>query len=566
MPKKLKFKSKAWESLQKGIDAIVNSVKITLGSDGKYVVLERDWGSPVITNDGVTIARDIDLKDSYEELGAKLVKEVAHKTNEEAGDGTTTAIILAGELYNKGIKLVKKGVNRSKLRTGIVKATKEIVKTLKKIATPIKTKEQLEQIATLSASGDQEIGTLIAKAINKVGVDGAVLVETSPTGETKLEFIEGYKLKSGVISPFMIFNIAKQKSELVNPFILITDRALMTVSDFTQIADAFQTMLKEKGIEIRFGQTKDGRKIAQCDVPLVIFADSMSHAVLNGIVSNNAMGCLKWVGVKTPATLDKKEVLSDIALKTGGKLLTRDSGSGINSITTAHFGRCDKAIIDKNETILMGGKGDKKAVDSRIKDLKEAVNKRVAGGYNHDRLKTRLANLSNNVALLKIGAPTPTELTEKTYRVEDAINSAKAALEEGIVVGAGGALVYCSRKKGTLQNKEEQIGYDLLYSIIDSPAKQILENADMRTKATLFNWSNPLDKITNRHGYNTETRQLEDLCFSGIIDPVKVTRCALEYASSIIGTLLLSDVIIVKREERFDQQVFDMQGRPINAG
>lgn len=558
MPKHIKFTNEAWSKLQEGINTVANAVKITLGSDGKYAVLEREWGGPIITNDGVTIAKDIDLTDAYAELGARLVKEVAHKTNEEAGDGTTTAIILTQALFNSGIELVKKGINRSRLRKGIKLATENIVQQLKKLATKIESLSQLTQIATLSASGDKEVGALIAQAIHKVGVEGAVLVEDSKIGKTELEFIEGYKLPSGVVSPYMIFDQSKQKTELDNPLVLVTDRMLSGVNDFARVADVFQKALEHYNIPTRTVAIEGGRQVTVCDTPLVIFADDVTRAMLAGMIRNNMAGLIRWVGVKNPATLDKKEILSDIALKTGGKLLAREGGENMDTLTVEHFGRCKKAIIDHNNTILVGGAGNQEEVDKRVAELSIAVKNKAEDGFNLDRLKTRLSNLSNNVAILRVGAATATELTEKLFRVEDAINSAKAALEEGIVAGAGTALYYISQNKPKcmVTNEDEKKGYDLIYDVIQYPAKQILINADMDLRL-LKNIKFPY------LGFNTETREQENLIETGIIDPVKVTRCALEYATSTIGTLLLSDVIVVKNEERENKTLTDAQGRMI---
>jgi len=563
MPKHILFTEKAWDKLEKGIDTVANATKITLGSDGKYVVLEREWGGPVITNDGVTIARDIELVDAYEELGAKLIKEIASKTNEEAGDGTTTAIILAQSIFKHGISLVRKGINRSRLRRGINKAVKSVKEQLDFLSKKISNVEELKQIATLSASGDRELGELIATAIDKVGVDGAVLVEDSRLGKTELEFIEGYKLKSGVVSPYMIFDQAKQKTELEDSLILITDRALTNVNDFAKIVEGYQATLKFHNIPMREVMTKEGNRVTICDMPLVIFADDISRAMLAGMVRNNIAGLIRWVGVKTPATIDKKEVLTDLALKVGGKLLTRDSGEGIDSLTSEHFGRCKQAILDKNETVIIGGNGIKEDVEKRIDELKEAVDNKAEDGYSFDRLKERLANLKSNIAVIRVGASTPTELTEKKFRIEDAINSAKAALEEGVVSGAGTALMYCSNNKPKdikFLSDDEKIGFDMIYTAIRKPAEQILLNADIDLKEL-----RKLDKKDSLYGFNTETRELENLMESGIIDPVKVTRSALEYSASTIGTLLLSDVIVVRNENREERVLKDADGRFLNV-
>lgn len=526
MAKQLIFNDEARHALLKGVDQLANTVKITLGPKGRYVVLSKSFGSPVISNDGVTIAKEIDLKDPYEDMGAKLVKEVATKTQDVAGDGTTTATLLAQAILHKGMKNITVGANPIEVKRGIDKATDYVVKAIKNMSEEVKTKEKITQVATISANNDDEIGNLISDAMEKVGANGVITVEEAKSMETSLEVVEGMQLEKGYISPYMATDKEGMETLLDDPYILLYDKKISSMKDFIPILESV---------------VKENR-------PLLIIAEDVEGEALATIVLNIIRGTLKVCAIKAPGFGDeRKEILEDIAALTGGKVISEELGMKLESTRITDLGRARKIRINKEKTIIIEGQGKKDDLQRRIAIIEGRI-KLEDSDYKKNDLRKRLGKLSGGVAVVNVGAATETELKEKKMRIDDALNATKAAIEEGVVAGGGIALLRAAKELDRLILEGDQnVGVDIIRKAIEEPLKQIAINAGMEGSVVIEKLkadSNP------NMGYDAKTDTYVDMIEAGIIDPVKVVRSALQNASSIAGLMLTTEALVADIPEK----------------
>lgn len=535
MAKQIIFDEKARKKLLKGINKLANAVVVTLGPKGRAVVLDKGYGSPIITRDGVSIAKEIELEDKIENIGAQLVKEVAEKTGDTAGDGTTTATLLAQVLINEALKNVSAGVDPIGMQRGMEKASQVVIEELKKISKPIKSKEDTMNVATISAR-DEEIGKLIADVIEKVTKDGVVTVEESQTIGLTYEVVEGMQFDRGYVSPYMITNPEKMEAILENPLILITDKKLTSIHELVP--------LLEKVVQ-------SGRK------QILIIADDLEGEALATLVVNKLKGVLISVGVKAPGFGDRrKEMLQDIAILTGGQVISEELGLKLEHTDLHQLGEAHKVIVTKDTTTIVGGKGDKKEIEKRIQQIKVQLEK-TTSEYDREKLQERLAKLSGGVAVIKVGAPTEVEQKEKQHRIEDAIAATKAALEEGIVPGGGVALLRTVSKledlieKLSQENIPEYIGAGIVKKAIEAPVRQIAQNAGVDPSIVV----QKIKENKDGFGFNAATLQYEDLYTAGIIDPTKVTRVALQNAVSISSLLLITQAVVSEIPEKKKEKV-----------
>jgi chaperonin GroEL len=542
MAKQIIFNEKARKKLLKGINKLANTVIVTLGPKGRAVVLDKGYGSPTITRDGVSIAKEIELEDKIENLGAQLVKEVAEKTNDIAGDGTTTATLLAKVLINEGLKNVSAGVDPLGMQKGMEKASKVVIEELKKISKPIKGKEDTAHVATIS-SRDPEIGNLIAEVMEKVTKDGVVTVEESQTIGLSYEIVEGLQFDRGYISPYMITNPEKMEAVLENPLILITDKKLSSIHELVP--------LLEKVVQA-------GRK------QILIIAEDLEGEALATLVVNKLKGILISVAVKAPGFGDRrKEMLQDIAIVTGGQVISEELGLKLEHTDLHQLGEAHKVIVTKDTTTIVGGKGDKREIEKRIQQIRTQIEK-TTSEYDKEKLQERLAKLAGGVAVIKVGAPTEVEQKEKQHRIEDAISATKAAIEEGIIPGGGVAFIRTLPKleelieKLSKENFAEYVGAKIVAKAIESPIRQIAQNAGVDPAIVV-------EKVKSSkkegYGFNAYNLEYEDLYEAGIIDPTKVARVALENAVSIAITLLITEAVVSelpekKKEKNSDHEEF----------
>lgn len=528
MAKSIIFSKNSRKALKEGVDKLANTVKVTIGPKGRNVIIEKDFGSPLITNDGVSIAREIELEDKYENMGAQLVKEVAIKTNDVAGDGTTTATVLTQSIMNQGLtKIEEENCNPVLLRKGMQKATEKCVEILKHIAKPIKTKAEIAQVATIS-SGDEEVGKLIARAMEVVGKDGVITIEEGHSLETALETVKGLEFDRGAISMHMLKDQEKMETVLKNPYILITDKKI------NQVAEIFPVL----------------EQIAEKSRPLLIIAEDISEEVLATLVVNTQRGVMNAVAIKCPGFGERrKQLLQDIAVVTGGSIITSDFGLELIDARLENLGSADIVKVSKNSTIIIDGHGDEESVEERASQIRREINDPETSGYDKEKLTERLAKLTGGVGIIKVGAATEIEMKEKKLRIEDALNATKAAVEEGIVAGGGTALdslvPVLEDFVSTLEGDEKE-GAIIIASAITAPVAQIAINAGV----------DPLEVVkksreyrTTEHniayGYNALTGEYVDMIEAGVIDPVKVTRSALQNAASISGIFLTTEAAIV---------------------
>jgi chaperonin GroEL len=530
MAKQIIFDEKARKKLLKGINKLANAVIVTLGPKGRAVVLDKGYGAPTITRDGVSIAKEIELEDKIENLGAQLVKEVAEKTNDLAGDGTTTATLLTKVLINEGLKNVSAGVDPLGMQRGMEKAAKLVIEELKKISKPIKGKEDTAHVATIS-SRDPEIGNLIAEVMEKVTKDGVVTVEESQTIGLTYEIVEGLQFDRGYVSPYMITNPEKMEAVLENPLILITDKKLSSIHELVP--------LLEKVVQA-------GRK------QILIIAEDLEGEALATLVVNKLKGVLISVGVKAPGFGDRrKEMLQDIAIVTGGQVISEELGLKLEHTDLHQLGEAHKVIVTKDTTTIVGGKGDKKEIEKRIQQIRTQIEK-TTSEYDREKLQERLAKLAGGVAVIKVGAPTEVEQKEKQHRIEDAISATKAALEEGIIPGGGVAFLRTLPKLEELINKlakeniAEYVGAKIVAQAIESPIRKIAENAGLDPAIV----ADKVKQGKDGFGFNAATLEYEDLYQAGIIDPTKVTRVALENAVSIASLLLITQAVVSELPEK----------------
>jgi chaperonin GroEL len=519
--KEIKFGEDARRSLEKGVDTLANAVKVTLGPKGRNVVLDRKFGSPTITNDGVTIARDIDLEDPWENLGCQLVKEVAIKTNDVAGDGTTTATVLAQAMIKEGLKNVAAGANPMIMRKGIEKAVKAAIDEIQAISKPVESKEAIAQVAAISA-GDPEIGALIADAMEKVGRDGVITVEESNSVGTSLEVVEGMNFDRGYISPYMITDTEKMVASLDNPYILISDKKISAISEILPVLE----------------------KVVQSGKPLLLIAEDIEGEALATLVVNKLRGTFTCVAVKAPAFGERrKAMLEDIAVLTKGQVASEDIGIKMENVTLEMLGRAAKVVVKKDETIIVDGAGSEAEVKARIANIKIQFEESESE-YDKEKLQERMAKLSGGVAIIKVGAATETELKEKKHRIEDALAATKAAVEEGIVSGGGVALINAIAAVEKVQAEgDEMTGVKLVKKALEEPLRQIANNAGIEGSVVV----EKVKEAPTGIGFNALSNVYEDMIAAGIIDPAKVTRSAVQNAASIAAMVLTTEAIVSEK-------------------
>ncbi len=518
------FNEEARRALQRGADIIANAVKITLGPRGRNVVLEKKFGSPTITNDGVTIAREIDVEDPFENLGVQLVKEVATKTNDIAGDGTTTATVLAQAIIKEGLRNVAAGANPIFLKKGIDKAVEVAVDEIKKLAKEVKTKDDIAQVASISAA-DREIGDLIAEAMDKVGKDGVITVEESKGIGTELEVVEGMQFDRGYISPYMVTDAERMEAVLDDVYILITDQKLSNMKNLLPILE----------------------KIAQVGRPLLIIAEDVEGEALATLVVNKLRGTLNVVAVKAPGFGDRrKAMLGDIAVVTGGQVISEELGLKLENATIDMLGRAERVRVTKDDTIIVGGKGDPKEIEKREAQIRAQIEE-TTSDYDREKLQERLAKIKGGVAVIRVGAPTETELKEKKHRIEDALSATKAAVEEGIVPGGGIALLHIAPKLRELNLEGDmKIGANIIVKALEEPLKMIAENAGLEGSVIV---EKAKEQPTNV-GFDAIREEFRDMFEAGIVDPAKVTRSALQNAASIASMILTTEVLVTEKPEK----------------
>jgi len=523
--KELLFDVEARAKLKKGVDALADAVKITLGPKGRNVVIDKKFGSPTITKDGVTVAKEIELSDPIENMGAQMVKEVATKTSDLAGDGTTTATVLAQAIYREGLKNVTAGANPMELKRGIDRAVESVVEELKRLSVPSAGKKEIAQVGSISANNDKEIGDLIAEAMEKVGKDGVITVEEAKGLETTLETVDGMQFDRGYLSPYFVTDPEKMEAVLDDAYILIHDKKISAMKELLPVLE----------------------KVAQTGKPLLIIAEDVEGEALATLVVNKLRGTLKVSSVKAPGFGDRrKEMLRDIAVLTGGNVISEEVGFKLENAVLNDLGRAKRIVIDKDNTTVVDGRGKADAIQGRISEIKVAVDKSTSD-YDREKLQERLAKLSGGVAVIHVGAATETEMKEKKARVEDALHATRAAVEEGIVPGGGVALLRAQsvldKIKGT---DDEKIGVDIVRRALEEPIRMIAQNAGAEGSIVVAKVKESKDKNT---GYNAATDNYEDLVKSGVIDPTKVTRTALQNAASIAGLMLTTECVVVERKE-----------------
>ena len=526
MAKQMLYSHEARTSLKKGVDQLADAVKVTLGPRGRNVVLDKKYGSPTITNDGVTIAKEIELEGEFENMGAQLCKEVAEKTHDNAGDGTTTATLLAQAIIEEGLKHVTAGVNPMYLKRGLEKATKVVVDKIHEFSKTIKSNEEIAQIASISANNDNEIGRLIAEAMESVGKEGIINIEEAKSIDTGLEKVEGMQFDRGYLSPYFVTNPDKMIAELEDPFILIHDKKISVLKDLLPIL----------------------QEISQHGRPLLIIAEDIEGEALATLVVNKLRGVLNVVAVKAPGFGDRrKAMLEDISILTGATLISEEMGRRLDSATMADLGRAKKVLVDKENTTIREGAGSEENVAARIKQIKAQVEE-TTSDYDREKLQERLAKLSSGVAVIRIGAATETEMKEKKARVDDALHATRAAVEEGIVPGGGVTLIHAAKALKNMKNlsHEEKMAVEIMMKALEKPAYQIAANAGEEGAVVV----EKLKTYKDGHmGFNAASCQYEDLFKAGIIDPAKVVRSAVQNAASIAGLMLTTECILTDIKE-----------------
>ena len=526
MAKKITFDTEARDALKKGVDALANAVKVTLGPKGRNVVIDKQFGGPSITKDGVTVAKEIELEDTLENMGAQMVKEVASKTNDLAGDGTTSATVLAQAIISNGLKNVAAGANPMDLKRGIDKAVSAIIKDINKQAQQVgDSYDKIEQVASISANNDNVIGSLIAEAMKKVKTEGVITVEEAKGTDTTVEVVEGMQFDRGYLSPYFITDADKMEVELENPYILIFDQKISAMKDLLPILE--QT-------------AKSGK-------PLMIIAEDVDGEALSTLVVNKIRGALKVAAVKAPGFGDRrKAMLEDIAILTNGTVVSEERGFKLESTTLEMLGTTEKIVIDKDNTTIVNGAGDKKSISSRVNQIKTQI-ETTTSDYDKEKLQERLAKLAGGVAVLYVGAATEVEMKEKKDRVDDALAATRAAVEEGIVPGGGVSIVRASQSLDKLkaENDDEQTGINIIYRAVEEPLRQIVENAGLEGSVIVAKVKDGKDDF----GFNAKTETFESLYKAGVIDPAKVVRVALENASSVAGMLLTTECVISNIKE-----------------
>lgn len=526
MAKEIKFNIDARDQLKKGVDELANAVKVTLGPKGRNVIIEKKFGAPHITKDGVTVAKEVELECPYQNMGAQLVKEVASKTNDDAGDGTTTATVLAQSIISVGLKNVTAGANPMDLKRGIDKAVAKVVESLKSQASEVGNDlKKIEHVAKISANGDENIGKLIAEAMGKVKTEGVITVEEAKGTDTYVDVVEGMQFDRGYISPYFVTDTEKMEADLENPYILIHDKKISVLKDILPVLE----------------------KTAQSGRPLLIIAEDMDSEALTTLVVNRLRGTLKVAAVKAPGFGDRrKEMLEDIAVLTGGIVISEEKGVKLESATIDMLGTADKVVINKDNTTIVNGSGDKKAIEARVGQIKNQM-EHTTSDYDKEKLQERLAKLAGGVAVLYVGAPSEVEMKEKKDRVEDALSATRAAIEEGTVPGGGIAYIRAISSIENLkgENDDETTGIEIIKRAIEEPLRQIVNNCGREGAVVV----QKVREGKADFGYNARTDVYENLNAAGVIDPAKVTRVALENAASIAGMFLTTECIIADKKE-----------------
>jgi chaperonin GroEL len=524
--KELHFNVEARAALKRGVDQLAEAVKVTLGPKGRNVVIDKKFGAPTVTKDGVTVAKEIELQDPLENMGAQMVKEVATKTSDNAGDGTTTATVLAQAIFREGLKNVTAGANPMAIKRGIDKAVAAVVEELKRISVPTSGKKEIAQVGSISANNDKEIGDLISDAMEKVGKDGVITVEEAKGLETNLETVDGMQFDRGYISPYFVTDPEKMEAVIEDGYILIHDKKISSMKDLLPILE----------------------KIAQQGRPLLIIGEDIEGEALATLVVNKLRGTLKVCAVKAPGFGDRrKAMLEDIAKLTGGQVISEELGLKLENTVINDLGRAKRIVVDKDNTTIIDGHGDEKAIEGRIAEIRSAIDK-ATSDYDKEKLQERLAKLAGGVAVINVGAATEAEMKEKKARVEDALHATRAAVEEGIVPGGGVALLRAQRalKSIKLGDAEEQVGVEIVRRSLEEPIRMIAQNAGAEGSLVVEKVRSSKD---DAFGYNALTDEYENLVQAGVIDPTKVTRTALQNAASIAGLLLTTEALVVERKE-----------------
>jgi chaperonin GroEL len=526
--KQLLYRENARQRMLDGVEKLAKAVKVTLGPKGRNVVLDKKWGAPTITKDGVTVAKEIELDDRFENMGAQMVREVASKTSDVAGDGTTTATVLAESIYREGLRNVTAGANPMSLKRGIEKAVELVIEELKKLSKPVKDKKEISQVGTIAANGDTVIGDLIAEAMEKVGKDGVITVEEAKAIETSLEVVEGMQFDRGYVSPYFVTNPEKMEVALEEPYILIHEKKISVLRELLPLLE----------------------KIAQTGKPLLIIAEDIEGEALATLVVNKLRGTLKTAAVKAPGYGDRrKQMLEDIAILTHGKLLSEDLGIKLENITMEDLGQAKRVVIDKDNTTIVEGAGSAQDIEGRVKQIRTQVEE-TTSDYDREKLQERLAKLVGGVAVIKVGAATETEMKEKKARVEDALNATRAAVEEGVIPGGGVGLVRCVSALTRLTlTGDEAVGATIVRRALEEPLRQLAYNAGAEGSIVV----QKVREGSGSFGYNVATDTYEDLMASGVVDPTKVTRSALQNAASIAALMLTTEALITELPEKKDK-------------
>ncbi len=523
--KQIKYSIKAGEKMMIGVDTLADAVKVTLGPKGRNVLIDKSWDSPKITKDGVTVAKEIDLEDKFENMGARMVREVASKTSDAAGDGTTTATILAQAIYHEGSKLVAAGSSPMAVKRGIEKAVDLVVRELKNISKATKDKKEIAQVGTISANNDKTVGDVISEAMEKVGKEGVITVEEAKGMETTLEIVEGMQFDRGYLSPYFVTNAEKMEVHLEDPYILLNEKKIGNMKDLVPVLE----------------------EIAKTGKPLLIIAEDMEGEALATLVVNKLRGTLHCAAVKAPGFGDRrKAMLEDIAIMTGGQAISEDLGIKLENIALNDLGTAKRITVDKDKTTIVDGGGSREAVEGRVKQIRAQIEE-TTSEYDREKLQERLAKLIGGVAVINVGAATETEMKEKKDRVEDALNATRAAVEEGIVPGGGVALIRALKALEDVKFPgEEKMGVNIIKRALEEPVRQIAENAGFEGSVVV----NRVMEGQGNFGFNAETGKYEDLMEAGIIDPTKVTRFALQNAASVAGLLMTTEAMVAEKPEK----------------
>ena len=535
--KDVRFSADARDRMLRGVDILANAVKVTLGPKGRNVVIDKAFGAPRITKDGVTVAKEIELADKFENMGAQMVREVASKTNDKAGDGTTTATVLAQSIVREGAKAVAAGMNPMDLKRGIDTAVEAVVEDIKKRAKKVSTSEEISQVGTISANGEKEIGQMIAKAMQKVGNEGVITVEEAKGLDTELEVVEGMQFDRGYLSPYFITNAEKMVADLENPYILLHEKKLSNLQSMLPVLEA----------------------VVQSGRPLLIISEDVEGEALATLVVNKLRGGLKVAAVKAPGFGDRrKAMLEDIAILTGGQVISEDLGIKLETVTLDMLGKAKKVVIEKENTTIVDGAGKKKEIEGRCTQIRAQIEE-TSSEYDKEKLAERLAKLAGGVAVIRVGGATEVEVKERKDRVDDAMHATRAAVEEGVVAGGGVALLYSIKalEKIRVSNDDQKVGVDIVRRALQAPVRQIAENAGVDGAVIA---GKLLEGKGGNWGYNAQTGEFTDLVKDGVIDPAKVVRCALQDAASVAGLLVTTEAMIADRPEKKAGGAPDMGG------